>query len=316
MKRTQAIGIALALLLVPLVSAAGNNTTGLTAAADYAQCNANMVVSIINSFDTNIPGAAATLDTYKTTLPADATQLQTLAAAGDTTGFKTYQQGTFQPDVKAAHTAMTAALKTLPRGRNATNETRSALSTLRSDEQAARQTYQTCRFTAAQQFGSERIQAFNTQITTFQATADQLKAKSIDTSSLDAILSGAQTEIVTPLQDAINAATDGKSLAAAMQDYCLFDGCQNGTNYHLAAKFETERLHLLLGYFTGKWNLTSDQVATVQSKLDAATAALNAIDPHKYTDEARADVWDNIKAAAQALKQLQPLQHAKEVKPK
>jgi hypothetical protein len=80
--------------------------------------------------------------------------------------------------------------------------------------------------------------------------------------------------------------------------------------------FETARLHLLLGYFTGKWNLTSDQVATVQSKLDAATAALNAIDPHKYTDEARADVWDNIKAAAQALKQLQPLQHAKEVKPK
>ncbi len=303
------IGALLLLGMLPAAAlAAGNQTgnmtgAGLASAAAAAECRSAFTVGVINSLTTAVPETAATLGQYATTLPADAAQLQTLAANKDVEGYKSYVQGTFNPDMQAAHQAIVTARQSYRGDKNVTKGIRD---TLKNDYQNLQQQFQACHLDTVKQFDDAKVQAYNAELDQYQARADQLKAKGIDTTTLDQIITDARTNYVTPLQQAEANATDGQNLSRAVRAYCLFNGCKDGQNDHLAAKFEIQRLALLDGYFQGVWNLTADQVSAVQAKLSAASSTLSAAGTAVYQGTQSSDVWDNIKAAAQTLRSYQP----------
>ena len=309
---TAIAGIIGALLLLGTLPAAalatGNQTgnmsgAGLSSAAAAAECRSAFTVGVINSLMTAVPETAATLGQYATTLPADAAQLQALAASQDREGFKSYVQGTFNPDMQAAHQAIVTARQSYRGDKNVTKEIRD---TLKNDYQNLQQQYRACHLDTVKQFDDAKVQAYDAELDQYQVRADQLKAKGIDTSSLDQIITDARNSYVTPLQQAEANATDGQNLSKAVRAYCLFNGCKDGQNDHLAAKFEIQRLTLLNGYFQGLWNLTGDQVSAVQSELDAASSELNAVGTAVYQGTQASQVWSSIKAAAQALRSYEP----------
>ncbi len=140
---------------------------------------------------------------------------------------------------------------------------------------------------------------------TWTDKASNLSGKGIDTSAMTSLIQDAKTQIIAPLQSAIESATDGKSLADALHKYCLFDGCKDGTNFHFAAKWEIAKLSAMENYVKAQpkaANYTT-QLDKVTSDLNSANAGLSAVGSSQYDDH-QSTVWDPIKDAAETLKQV------------
>jgi hypothetical protein len=297
------------LLLVPVAMAADPSTAAtagdtkgrfLTIAATVAKCRVQFAKGVIDSVKTSLPTADADLTAKVSKIQADLTQLDTVAQ-GSPEAYKEYLKTNINPDVKSATDALRAQGPKL-RG----DAVRTAAPKIRADFQKHKADFDKCTFDAHKDFGNAKVNAYEVQIRNHQRKADALKDKGMDTTDLNAIIAGATTEIVTPLKAAIAAATDGKTLSEALHKYCLYDGCKEGTNYHLDAKYEIERLTLVLNYYKTQWSLTVGQVASVETKLDLAKTALDEVGTAQYTSVQQKNVWNNIKEAAQTLKALRP----------
>jgi hypothetical protein len=289
------------LLAIPFVSAAGNTFGSelLTPALAQIGCKTDFMVGVINSCVTDGPNATS-LSQYATTLQNDQSQLQTYANNGDVDDFRTYVRSTYDPDLASA----TAAIREwrVDERKDFTNDTRTKL---KDDYQSLTVTFQTCHFNAVKSYAQEKVNLYNDEILQYQGRITNLSGK-IDTSSLSTLLSNAQDQIITPLQDAINGATNSSQVTDALGQYCLFDGCPSGTNFHLAAKFETTKLSLILGVL--QRNATNEglgsDVAAVQNNLSTAQTTLSSVGSSPYGPGQSDQVWNSIDAAADALIKL------------
>lgn len=291
-------GIMLLLILMPFVYAAANNDgnmQGLEVAANVAQCRSDFVVGVMNSISSNVPSTAQGLNVYITKLPSDVAQLKTITSKDD---FKTFVSGTLDVDFKSAQDAIKTARESF-RGKNAT--TKDAREKMRSDFTSLRSTLNSCDFSAHKQFSDMKLQSYSKEIAKYQSAADSLRAKGVDTSSLNKVISDAQAQ-VSNFQTAVDSANDSKSLGNAINGFCIYNGCAKGANYHLGARFQIERLSEILSYTETKMNLTADEISSVQANIDAANSALAQVGTSAYTADSSKAVWDDIKAAANALK--------------
>ena len=116
------------------------------------------------------------------------------------------------------------------------------------------------------------------------------------------IVADARAHIVTPLQQAVQAATTEFELKAVLKKYCLYGGCKEGINYHLAAKYDLEKATALLAYAKAQQNISTEKIAQAQTYLDTARVALNRIGTGQYTDEGK-EIFSGIKNANQAFKE-------------
>ncbi len=301
MEYKHAVLIAL-LLAMPLVSADSGNLTSqyLSASAQQVKCKTDFMVGVIDSITSTVNNSGS-LSSFASALQSDESQLQTYADGGQVDSYRSYLQGTYDPELKSARDAIVQWR--LADGRNTTASERQ---TLRSDYASLRSTFDSCELSAVKDYADAKVTGYQAILAEYQKKADNLSAKGIDTSNLTSLISQAQSTIVTPLQSALDSANDSKGVADAVRSYCLYNGCKNGTNFHFAAKWDIAKLTAIESYVQSKpasANFTS-QLGQVTSDLTSASAMLQGIGTSDYQPGQQAQVWDPIKDAANVLTQV------------
>ncbi len=289
------------LLAVPMASAA-NPVKGqlLNSALESIQCRNGFTSAYVSDI-TNLPNVSGTSDMQNavSAMQNDYTQLQNYAANNDASGFGAYVKGTYDPDVKTANDA----IRNWRKANKLSNDSRT---TLKSDYDQLKTTYQSCELTAVKDHANAKVQWYNDVMTYEQARDANLSAKGLDTSGLTTLITDAQNNYITPLQSAINSATDAKGVRSALDAYCLYDGCDKGSNDHFAAKVGIERLNEVMVKIQANnksANFTT-QIGVAQNDLSTANSALTTVGTSAYGPGQSDAVWNPIKEAATQIKEI------------
>ena len=291
-----------ALLAMPAYAASGgaNGAQGqlLGAASAEAQCRVDFTVGYLNAIVAAVPNASATLGADASVLQADLATLKGYATSGDAAGYRSYLSGTMDPAFKAARNDIQA--RPWKGSGNAT------LSSLKASYSQLRQTLESCQLNAAKSFAQDKIAIYQQDIENYTGRTGTLAGRngSIDTSGLGQILSDAQSQVIAPLEAAISSAGNASELRAALGKYCLYDGCPNGENFHLAVKYGLARLTATLSSAQSRMGANgTNYFAAAQRDLANAQSELSAIGASQYTDDSRGALQDSMKSFTSDLRQ-------------
>ncbi len=271
----------------------------LDSAAIQIGCKTNFTVTFINYIVTDVPGLSS-LDSQATALQQEDAQLQTYASSENITNYRNYVQNTYDPSLKQLRQAIPGSFKDSEPSSN-------TIMLLRGQYDTTLNTYKGCAFNAEKQFAIAKGTAYVAFMTYYQQKIQNLSSEDLDTTALTTLVDNADSEIVTPYQSAVNAATTQSELNAALAQYCLFDGCKNGTNFHLAANFDTLKLTAMYGKIAAIPNLTSNQTATlarIHSDLGSASSALSSVGTSQYTQNSRQSVFGALNQTVIDIKNL------------
>ena len=276
------------------------NQTFLVAAAQYAQCKTNFTVSYIGKVTAAVPGLSG-LGQYSTALQTATSQLSSLAGRGNVTQFRTYLSGNYDQELNLISKNFTAQIR-------AANLSRSQTSQLRQQYNSTFATYTACRLNSVKNVAMKELALFNSSISEYQNEASSLSQQGLNTSAMNLLLQGAKAQIIAPLASAVSQATNASQISAALNKYCLFDACRNGTNFHLAAHFELQKFTAELNYLEAKGNVSSSSLAPAQTYLNAATSLLQAVGTAAYTNGQGNAIFANLTSASKAMQQARQQQ--------
>ena len=141
---------------------------------------------------------------------------------------------------------------------------------------------------------------YTTALNLYQLRAQNLTNRGIDASNLLNLVDNARSQTVTPLQNGVNSATNSSQLRILLNQYCLYDGCVNGTNFHMAAKFETMRMADLLAAISPNATAAGlgSNVAAAQTSLNAARTEISSWGTNDAKPDQLGPVWTDIRSAA------------------
>jgi hypothetical protein len=144
-------------------------------------------------------------------------------------------------------------------------------------------------FAATKRSALNVISGYVKEISTYQAAIARLASTGENVSALNQTLLQADSQIITPLQDAVNASVNASQLGSAFQSYCLDNACKNGTNYHLGVRMQIGEASAYLAYLQLKANstklITVNQTAlsSAESVLDEAASLLGSVGAAQMT---------------------------------
>jgi hypothetical protein len=255
-----------------------------------------MTANFIGQASTASPKLAS-LAQYSVSLQADSAHLSMLASSGNVTSFRAYTSGTFDPALNAAARNISSAIRAANLSANTTLQIRAGYNN-------AIAAYRTCNVNAAKAYALQKLSLFNQSIEKYQNESDEMASDGINASSLNQLLQSAGSQIVQPLSSAISKADDNASqISTALAEYCLFDGCRNGTNFHLAAHYELQKLQLELTYLQSAKNLSASSTAAAQAFLNNASSVLQAADSKAYAGSQSPEIFGNLTLASKAMQQ-------------
>lgn len=268
------------------------NRSLLNASVAEINCKTNLTVTFLNNVATSYPNTTNSISPLITSIKEDNAQLQSYAQSGNMSSFRSYVSGTYDPEISAINTE---ARKDI-RG----NVSGTTVHSLKVQFNATRSTYQQCALPALKEFGNDKVAAYKAEIAGYAQTVSALSSNGVQTSALNQTISNANSTIIIPLQNAINSATNVSQLESAINGYCLFDGCRNGIDYHLAANFATEKITAIINK-AETMNLTANQTSALSSaKADIAisTSTLQTVGTSRYKDGQNTTIWSNIRNAS------------------
>ena len=272
------------------------NQTLLQSAYVNAACKVNFTTTYLSHVTASVPSLGSSLGKYSASLQGDASRLSALAAAGNITAYKNYVSGTYDPDLNRIAKNASSAIR-------AANLTANTIAALRQNYNATLSSYKSCNLQSAKEYALQKLNMFNNSIRNYQEQVSDLSSKGLNVSSLDLLLQNAQSQIVGPFENAINAATNTSQIYAAINTYCLFDGCKNGTSFHLAAHFSLQSLTLQLNYLEADKNLSGSSLASANLDLNNASSILQAVGIKPYANGQGDNIFDNLSAASKAMQQ-------------
>jgi hypothetical protein len=288
----------ISILLVGLVFADNNSTVASATSAatatelqrfyDIAKAKIDFYSGVANSMIPLVASSTLTSDIAK--LQSDLTQIQTYVTASDRTSLTQFAQSTFEPDLNTIKQDILSWRQT-----NFKNLTVQQKASLVSGFSQSKNDFQTNQLNAYKNFATGRINYFNNIISVYQNKITSLQAKGLDVSSLNQLLSDAQTQIITPLQTAISSATTASQINQDVKEYALFDGSQNGTNFHLAAKFNVDELQMALTKLTSTTGVSQTSLTQLQTDITTANSVLTAVGTNQYTNDQQTQLWNAIK---------------------
>ncbi|MEK6933926.1 MAG: hypothetical protein AABW75_03560 [Nanoarchaeota archaeon] len=273
-------------------------------AVDFLKCKIDFTIANINS----LSSVGANLSSFSTILEADNVQLETLAISGNISAYREYVKNTLEPNFKKTREAVNQWRKD-----NYKNLTKEQKSSLKSSYQDAKKTFDDCHKKGLIDHGTQRVELFNKILEQYKERANKLAAKGIDTTAMNKILEDAKTQIVEPLQNGLADANDSQAIKNVLRKYCLFNGCKNGVNFHLASRFELERLKATLAYIKTKLNDTelASKITEAETNLNSAKGLLNEGGLANNNDNGR-QVFNKIRTSFETLKKIN--KNSREVK--
>ncbi|MBD3210291.1 hypothetical protein GF318_02820 [Candidatus Micrarchaeota archaeon] len=289
------------LLFASLAAAApqhfGHGGYGLEAALDNAECRAYFTIGVLESHIEHLE--AQNLQDNVDDIEADVEELQDLAEDGDAEGFRDYLHNSFNLHLREARLDALDA-------RKSGNMSQGAGRGLRDDYRDIRDDFRQCHFESIKRFGEAKVEAYRNALERAGNMSDNLESKGVDTEGLEEIIDDAEETTVDPLDSAIGDARDAEEVRNAIGQYCLFNGCRNGENFHFAAHISHEKLDSILDV------LEEDaveaglggEVSDVSDQLEEAFETLSDVGTSQYEGGQHDDAWDNLRDAAQGLKDI------------
>ena len=267
----------------------------VTCTDTHATAYLNDVVNAINN--STITSTITTTDIPK--INADFAALQADANANNTAQFKTDTQK-FNSDQRTANLHAISAIRTA--------HSKTVNSTLKSENSQLQSAEKSCLFAAKQQRAQVKAESFNKAITHAQDLSGKLSKRGENTASLNQTIVNANSQIQA-FQNAVNNAQNSTQLQSALNSFCLYNGCKTGNNFHFAANAAIQADQAKLNLLSGKNSTSSFQalVSQAQSDITNAQTALTQVGGNQYQETQSNTVWNDIKAAADVVHQLQQI---------
>lgn len=253
------------------------------------------VVNVINN--STITSTLTTTDMPK--INADFTALQTDVNANNTAQFKTDTQK-FNSDQRAANLDAIYEIRTM--------HSKTVNSALKLDNSQLQAAEKSCLFAAKQQKAQVKVKSFDREITHAQDLSDKMSKHGANTAALNQTILDANNRIQA-FQTAVNNAQNSTQLQSALNSFCLYNGCKAGNNFHFAANAAIQADQAKLNLLSGKNSTSSfqSQVSQAQSDITNAQTALTQVGGNQYQGTQSNTVWNDIKAAADIIHQLQQI---------
>jgi hypothetical protein len=256
------------------------------------------VVTTINNSTTT---AALSTDIAKTS--TDFATLQSDTSANNTAQFKTDVK-TYQSDSRTANLEAHSELKTV--------HSRTVNTTLKSDASQLRSTENTCLFVAKQQRANLKGEMYDHIMARSQNMTQRMEKRGMNTDEINKVIGNATAKIQA-FELTVQNAQNSTQIKAALDSFCLYNGCKTSENFHFAAASAIQVDQARLNVLAVKNSTTSYQTLVHQAQTDLGNAqtALNQAGSNKYQGTQSSDIWNDIKAAADVIHHLQQIANPK-----
>jgi hypothetical protein len=317
-RKTSALALLMlvAVLMVPSFAAGLGATAGsamqagslLTARVQHLSCTVDFTTTVMNEVASAVPQGSAALTADIAKLNGDESQLSSLASAGDPNAFDSFVSGTLTSDVRQGISDLHAARRGFAGG-NVTSQT---LAQLESGYSTAHSTLVSCNNGAVSALLQGRINQFTAVINGWNGRISALGAKGFDTAAMQAVASGAASQVVTPLQNALQSG-DQAQMEAALQTYCIGDECAgvNGSqpyDYHGFAQMALATLQaevskagtdpLIANLTAAGITVNSSALSDATQQLDNVSSTLASVGTAKYAAGQDQAIESSLKQAA------------------
>lgn len=274
----------------------------LQARYDLASARVNFATGVLTDTSTLVASASdliAHVDELNCDLSTLKGYVDGYVDANDKNGFDSYVSGTIQPDMQSALDALKADMKQF----KAWGVTPATIQQLRADYQNRKNTFDQQTNAAIIELGGIRLTYYNDLMSKTDARMSELSGKGIDVSGMQSVKTGAESNVIGPLQSAVSSG-DANAVKAELNDKCLANGAPY--SYHFYAKIDLEALKAISAKIGACVNNSTvqQQLAEVNAKLSSAESTLNVVGTNPYTSEQQSQVWDNLKAASDGLKAI------------
>lgn len=262
----------------------------VNAAMAGVNCRTNLTVSFLNDVITTAPGLSTSLNYQLTSIRQRTAQLQNYSNMSNATDFRNYVKSTYDPYLNQIRTGLIPSI----RGENLSAN---AIALIRGDYAPLASQYSICSYNALRRFAIAKENSYNGVMTYYQQRVANLSSRGLNTTALTALLNKANSQIIVPYQNGINNATTSNQIESVLGEYCLFDDCQNGMNFHLAANFDLLKLEAVYQKIKSIKNLTANQTSQltkVGSDLNATSAALASVGTSAYTPSTAQSVFGDL----------------------
>lgn len=241
----------------------------------------------------------ATTSTDLTKLGNDFSALQSDANGSNAAQFKADSK-TYNIDSRTVNLDARAAIKTV--------HSKSVNAELKSDATPLKSAYNSCLFGVKHQYAQLKMQMFTSALLHAKNMTKKMSERGMNTTALNQTIGMAGGQIQS-FEAAVNNAQNSTQLKAALDSFCLYNGCKNPDNFHFAAKTAIDSAQAKIRFLAGKNSTSSYQtlVSQAQADLGNAQTALSQVGSSKYQGTQSSDVWNNIKGAVDIIHQLQHL---------
>lgn len=287
--------------------AGGNKTALLDSALKDMQCKVTFETDLMNAIIDLFPSLSDSLEPHIEELQSDVEKLEQYADRQDVQNYSIYVQEVFTPHLMEATVAQREGLESLRDDPTLDrNETKEKMQSLRSIAESLSEEQDEC--FDAEAHANLVLNYYNSSLNSYWKRADNLRNRSINADLLYNLVTEARQKILTPLRNEVKEAENTSQIREALGKYCLYDGCLNGTNYHMAAKFETTRLSILLNnvIFPEAANLDLDNNGyfdrdEIKIKLEHADEMIESWSDMNADGNQLKNVWENIRSAAKGM---------------
>ena len=289
------------LLLASFALADADDAGYLAIRADRISCTVNFHTSVISDIVEKIPQASG-LGNWATKLQNDESQLKTLASGSDHKVFEDFIKDSLRGDLKQADAAVRESRKDFKEY----NVSKEARQSLKDSFKSHQEIFRDCVRQNDLKVAEKRADYYQHVLDKHTEQIEKLSKRNSSTTEMSDLISQAQSTIVTPLKNAANSG-DAAQAESALKQYCLWNGCRNGTNFHFAARFEFARLTAMLSRISPMANSAGllNDISAVQAQLDSAKSTLASIGTSDFTGtQQRDEVWIPLKSAVGAFKKL------------
>jgi hypothetical protein len=270
----------------------------LQARYDLVSARVNFATGVLTDTATLVVNASD-LMAHVDVLNGDLDALRRYVDANDKSGFESYLSGTIRPDMEAALDALKSDMRQFKEW-GVSAET---IAQLREDYQARKAMFEQETNAAILEFGNIRLSFYNDVMSRADARIVELRDKGIDVSAMQGVVAGAESNVVGPLQSAVSSG-DASAVKQELHDKCLGNGALY--SYHFYAKIDLEALKAISDKIEASTNNSTilGQLDRVNERLSAAESTLSVVGTRPYMAEQQSQVWDNLKAASEGLREI------------
>jgi hypothetical protein len=271
----------------------------LQARYDSVSARVGFTTGVMADIVSLIPQASDLLDPQIEKLNSDLATLSGYVAAVDNNGFNSYVCGTINPDLQAAHQAMAEA-RTHYREWGVTPQTRQELKV---KYDARKATFDAQMQQVTLQLGNIRLTHYNDAVARANDQMSRLSAKGVDVTGVQGVVDGAQSSVIAPLQSAV-ASGSPEAVRAELKDKCLGNGAPY--SYHFWARKDIQVTSAISANIADSATGAGygDELADVNAKIEAAQSTLESVGTSPYTAGQQDTIWNNLKSAAEGLKNI------------